>query len=430
MDMPVLYACERHDVESVAVFGSREWDRGGIFPERTRRVLVDRQTDIDSVLSALAREGLANHRYSGVQTSDEMAVVLSGALGRSLGVRSIDPLTATNFRDKARQKEKVGAAGVPTARHAVITDICDLESLAYPFDGPAVLKPVAGAGTGDTQVITGLAELKEIGRRCRDSRTEERAYVLEEFMEGDEWLADGVVFDGELLFFAVARYDRPCLSTVEQRLPLSYRRFDPQTDAWAYELAGGVVRGALKALELDHGVFHMEMFHDTRTGVLSFGECGARRGGVLVQEDVLFKFGVDLAECAMLCAIGERPDIRPDVRPEAVGCTYLGGEAGVVLRTPSHAEILARPNVEFARIHHPRGFRLPEMNGISIPRIGMGMVTGATAEDVERHLAELCDWFADELVIAPVDVTLSTLRQWHRSRWPEPGFGEDIRYER
>ena len=67
-----------------------------------------------------------------------------------LGIPGMDTATARNFRDKARMKTVLRAAGVPCARHKLATSAADADEFAERVGFPLVVKPPAGAGAKST----------------------------------------------------------------------------------------------------------------------------------------------------------------------------------------------------------------------------------------------------------------------------------------
>ena len=63
-----------------------------------------------------------------------------------LGIPGMDVATARNFRDKARMKTVLRAAGVPCARHQLAVSAADALEFAERVGFPLVVKPPAGAG--------------------------------------------------------------------------------------------------------------------------------------------------------------------------------------------------------------------------------------------------------------------------------------------
>ncbi|MFD4551626.1 ATP-grasp domain-containing protein [Streptomyces sp. NPDC058466] len=426
-DKYVMEACVRNGVDAVLVWGAAGHDHGlAEIPPDITVLRVDEHKSPEAVLAALHRAGLADVTFDAVQTSDEWALVTAGVLAQHLGCRAIDPVTALHFRDKSLQKRRVAQAGVPAARVTVIEDVHDVTGLTVWEYERAVLKPVAGAATARTAVVGGLDELRALSGRYREQHTAQRTFVLEEYIDGEEWIVDGFVHNGELRFHAVGRYGSPCLTTVDEGLPLWLRHFDPKDEAWAYELAEPVVRQALKALGLRDGVFHMELFHQPETGRLVFSECAARRGGALIHEQIQAKFRVHLGEAALLSALGRPPRSDITYRPDVIGTSYLSGRSGVVLDCPTPAELRQLPGVEFARIEFPVGATFSGTIDNTNHRMGQILVSAADEEELQQRFAAVRDWFAERLVVAPQGVTGRELRAWYRQTRPDADFRDPL----
>jgi biotin carboxylase len=428
VDKYVLEACQRHDVEGVVAWGAGAHDYGlQLVPDGMTVLRVDQASSPEAVLSALHRAGLGDRRFDAVQTSDEWAMVTAGVLAGHLGARAIDPVTAVYFRDKTLQKQRVRDVGIPAALTTVIDDVHDVSDITeLPYER-AVLKPIAGAATAMTSVVDSVEQLRALSVKYRAERTGQRTFVLEEFIDGaEEWVADGVVFDGEMIFCALGRYGVPCLSTVDKALPLWLRRFDPGTEAWAYERAESLVARALRALDLRDGVFHMELFHDPATGTLTFGECAARRGGALVHEEVQAKFNVHLGAAALLGALGRKPELDIQVRPETIGGTYLMGRPGTLFRCPSPAEMKALPGVEHVRVEYAFGSQISSGVGSTNARIAQVLVSAESEDAMLRRFEELRTWFDERLLIAPSGGAMRELRAWQQATWPDEDYKDQL----
>ncbi|MFF3209724.1 ATP-grasp domain-containing protein [Streptomyces sp. NPDC002886] len=425
-DKYVLQACVRAGVDAVVVQGAAGYDHGlAEVPDGMTTLLVDDHKSPEAVLMALHRAGLAEHRFDAVHTSDEWALVTAGVLAAQLGCRALDPVTAVHFRDKSLQKRRVAAAGIPAARVTVIDDVHDVSGVEWIYD-KAVLKPVAGAATARTAVVESRQALSTLSRKYRADRTAQRTFVLEEYVGGEEWIADGFLHDGELLFLAVGRYGAPCLTMIDEQTPLWMRHFDPKEEGWAYDRSEPVVRRALEALGLRDGVFHMELFHDPDTGLLTFSECAARRGGALIHEQIQAKFGIHLGDASLQSALGSRPRAEVEHRPGIFGTTYLKGRAGIMFHCPSPAELRELPGVEFARIEFPAGERFLGDIDNTNHRVGQVLVSADTEEQLEKRFTEVRDWFDARLVVAPQGVTGREIRAWGRANRPEADFRDPL----
>lgn len=426
-DRYALQACVRHGIDGVVICGPAIFDDGLIEFDPSITVLkVDDQRNPEAILGALNRAGLGSRTFDGLQTTDEWAMVTASLVARYLGCDFLDPAVAIRFRDKSLQKAAVASSGVRVTNVTVIEDIYDVSAFTeLPYER-CVLKPVAGAATARTSVITSVDELRRRSMEYRDQRISQRTFVLEDFVSGDEWLADGIMYDGQLEFVALARYGAPCLTTVATGQPLMTRRFDPEDDHWAYELAGPIVERALAALGLRSGVFHMELFHDADAGQLTFSECAARRGGVLVHEELQAKFNVNLAESAVFCALGTRPDLTVKRDPRVIGGSFLTGRPGTLAECPSPAEVAARPGVLFARIERPYGTVIERDLASTNQRLGQFLAAGESDAELASCVHQTQEWFTASTKAIPLGATRRELRAWQRAASPAADFGDTL----
>jgi hypothetical protein len=386
-------------------------------PSRGVLIRVDDITNPEDCLAALHRERLADRQFIAVQTGLEWCLVTAAVLASVLGCRSIDPATALLFRDKSLQKARLLSAGVPVTRWAVIPDIYDVGDVPLEFDR-AVLKPIAGAGTEHTSMVRERKDLEEVSRACRERKESKRTFLLEEYVAGDEWMVEGVVFGGEVLFFGMGTYAEPCLDAITGQVPISMRRLDPIHEADAYKNSEPVVRGAITALGLLDGVFHMELFREHGTGRIVFSECAARQGGALICEQVLAKFNVDLADSALLCAIGLPPEIEVKVNSKVVGCVGLKGPVGTIISYPAYDELLSQPNVAFARMRIPPGASLSKFS-TTPDMFGNVLIIADSIEEFDKRVPQLQQWFVERIVVAEPALTVGERWAWHRRNWPE-----------
>jgi hypothetical protein len=425
-DPYALRACEVHDIEPVLLCNSGAYDSGRIrMPAGGTLIRVDDVANPEDLLGGLYRAGMGGRRFDAIQTTWEFSVVTAAVLARALGVRGIDPEVALHFRDKALQKARLAAAGVPVARTEVVPDLYDVSNVKLEFER-AVLKPIAGGGTTSTSIIRDRADLEKASRECRDNKETSRTFLLEEFVEGDEWMAEGIVYDGEIMFFALGAYTEPCLEAVNGQEPLSLRRLDPTTDADAYAATEPVVRGAIAALGLRDSVFHMELFRERETGRILFSECAARRGGALTQEQVMAKFNVDLAEAALLCAVGREPQLDVKVDPGVVGCAGLYGPAGTIVGYPDTDAMMMLPDVAFVQLWVPPGGTLNSKFSASADMLGAVLLISDSVAEFDQRVAETRQWFGSRLAVAEPVLTSGQRWEWVRQQWPDRNYSDDL----
>jgi len=421
----ITRACLELGVELVVVYATAVKDADALadVPDSVHTVFVQDQRTPEAVLSSLYRAGLADgpggRGYDAVLTFNEHALVNGAVLARQLGCRGMDPELAVRFRDKWLQKKVIRDAGIRTARSTVIEDIAYPGEIPELDSWPRVLKPIYGVGTQLTALVSDMTELRQAAARFYRRQPRYRVYVAEEFSRGDEWTADAVIFRGEIQFLSVATYQEPCLTVLEKHDPLTYRRFDPEADAGVFSAAAPFVRRCVEALGVTDGIIHMELFHDPATGELTFGECNGRRGAALVPEEIRYKFNVDLGEEAVRCALGLTPRLDVKVSPDSIGNTYLLGPPGLLVSSPSPAQVLAQEGTRYVMLELPVGSVIPDSLNDMNTCVGMAVVTAPSPDALYRRMAGLRTWFASQLVVAPQDVSTRTLRAWHRGVWPD-----------
>ena len=98
------------------------------------------------------------HRLVGAL--EELQVPLAIARTK-LGIAGMGVEAARNFRDKARMKSVLRAAGIPCARHKLAMSEADAWECPAALGFPLVIKPPAGAGAKNTFRVDGPDALRE-----------------------------------------------------------------------------------------------------------------------------------------------------------------------------------------------------------------------------------------------------------------------------
>src|SRR5918998_48129 len=121
-----------------------------------------------------------------------------------LGIDGMTVQTALNVRDKSRMKSVLGDAGIPCARHQLVTKPGEALAFAEAVGFPLVAKPPAGAGAQATYRLDDLTALR--GWIDAIPPRAEAPGLLEEFLVGDEHTFDSVTVGGETVFSSISDY--------------------------------------------------------------------------------------------------------------------------------------------------------------------------------------------------------------------------------
>ena len=111
---------------------------------------------VESYLELARRHGPIDRLFSAL----EMLQVPMAEARERLGVPGMSAEAARNFRDKARMKDVLRAAGLPCARHGLAASEAEAWRFAEQIGYPLVVKPPAGAGTVTTFQVESPEALK------------------------------------------------------------------------------------------------------------------------------------------------------------------------------------------------------------------------------------------------------------------------------
>ena len=236
-----------------------------------------------------------------------------------LGLPGLPSSVAHNFRDKARMKDVLRAAGVPCARHALATSAAEIAAFAAAAGFPIVVKPPAGAGGAGTHRIDDATALAR--HLAAHPPTAAQPALCEEFLSGAEHSFDSVFIDGRLVFWSVSRYV-PSPLTVMENPWIQWCVLLPR-ELEGFEDIRRIGASALGALGLQSGMTHMEWFRRP-DGSVAVSEVAARPPGAQFTTLLSFAHDRDFYRAWPEIVIHNRFD--PPPRRWAVGAAYLRGQ--------------------------------------------------------------------------------------------------------
>ena len=240
---------------------------------------------------------------------------------RELGVEGMSVEAALNFRDKARMKDVLRAAGVPVARHALARSDAEAWAFAREVGMPLVVKPPAGAGAKSTWRVTGDEELRVA--LAESTPSAERPVLVEEFVTGREHSLETMTVGGRARWHSLTRYYPTPLEVLENPWIQWCIVLPRETNAPEYADIRATGERALRALGMETGLTHMEWFrrHD---GTLAISEVAARPPGAQITTLVSRANDVDFVRAWARVMI--QGDFDPPSQRYAAGAAYLRGQ--------------------------------------------------------------------------------------------------------
>jgi phosphoribosylaminoimidazole carboxylase (NCAIR synthetase) len=237
------------------------------------------------------------------------------------GVQGTQPPVADLFRDKARMKAALLAAGLPVARSRLIRGEADARSFAEEVGFPLVLKPPAGMGAKSTWRVDSLDGLLRGVAGMGASET--RPVLAEEFLRGREFSFETFTLGGVPRVESISHYLPTCLEVLENPWIKWCCVLPRDISGPQYDGARQMARGAIAALGLTDGMTHMEWFQRP-DGSLVIGEIAQRPPGANITTMTGLAHDVDPFR-AWVRAVVDGELEAPWERKFAVGSAFLRG---------------------------------------------------------------------------------------------------------
>ncbi len=342
--IPFLYECERQGCRVILVAAQATaedpwpWD---VIDEHFYMPDLSAQPDITYAISYLMR----TRSIDRIIALDDYDVATAASLREHLRLPGMGESTARHFRDKLAMRMRAQEAGVLVPAFTPLFNHARVEAYLSQVAPPWVLKPRFEAGAiGIRKLDTSQAvwqALAELG-------DQQSFYLLEQFVPGDVFHVDSLIWQGEVVFALASGYGVPPLAVAHgggifttQVLP----RSDEQTET-LLRLNAELVR----ELGQKRGAMHTEFIRG-EDGRFYFLETAARVGGANIDKMVEAATGISLwAEVARLeiADIRQQPYTLPPYRQEYAGLiTCLARQKHPDLTAYTDAEIVWRLEKEY-----------------------------------------------------------------------------------
>jgi biotin carboxylase len=291
---------------------------------------------------------------------DDFDLEKASALREHLRVPGMGETTTRYFRDKLAMRMRAEEHGVRVPAFVHVLNEARLREFCARVPAPWVLKPRMEAGTIGIRKVASEAELWPLIDGLGDRAS---SHLLEEFVPGDVYHVDSVVYEREVLVSIASQYGRPPFDVSHCggvfTTQLVERGSEDDTALQAFN------REVLRTLGLVRGVSHTE-FIKGQDGRWYFLETSARVGGAHIVELVEAATGMNLwAEWAKVELAGgkapyglptlrrdyaglvtslakdEVPDLTSFDAPEVVWRMLKPYHAGLIVASPDRARVAA-----------------------------------------------------------------------------------------
>src|SRR5256885_2195069 len=209
---PFLRECRRQGATVVLLtvdsLAGADWPREAI--DEIRTIARDAsEAAIKQAVDAIARR----HRIDRITALDDFDVEMAAMLREHLQVAGIGRTTASRFRDKLAMRMKARSSGVPVPEFSATFNDEQVNDWAARVPAPWVLKPRSSAAAIGVKKVGSHDELW----RALDAAGNERSNsVLEQFVPGDVYHVDSIIWNSAIVFAVAHKYGRPPMEVAHQ----------------------------------------------------------------------------------------------------------------------------------------------------------------------------------------------------------------------
>ncbi len=263
-----------------------------------------RRPDIFYAVSYLTRA----NPIDAIVPLDDYDVETAAALREHLRLPGLGETGARYFRDKLAMRTQAAAHGIPVPPFSPVFSYDRLRDYMARVSPPWVLKPRSEAGA---MGIKKLHDAEEVWRWLDRLGDEQSFFHLEQFIPGELYHVDSLVFGGRILFAQPHKYARPPMTVAHEGGVFVSRTLPDGEEARAIRDLNARL---LAAFDLEHGATHAEFIRG-QDGQTYFLEVAARVGGANIEQLVESASGLNLwgewARMEIALARGEPYTVAP-----------------------------------------------------------------------------------------------------------------------
>ena len=317
------------------------------------------------------------HNIDGVMTlASDMPMRTVAAVAEELNLIGITPETAINATNKAVMRQRLYDAGVPVPQFYKASDVNEYRMAVSKFKVPFIVKPADNSGSRGIYLVDDIHDAMKVEAAYEHSRKNSRGgdVVVEEYMSGPEVSVETLTVDN--VCYVIQITDK--ITTGAPHFVEMGHTQPSQLSENIKEQIAQVAKDANKAIGIDNGPSHTEIIV-TKEGP-KIVELGARLGGDCITTHLVpLSTGVDMVECCIKIALGEKPNFEKNMHLGAA-IRYIKAEKGTIDSIDGLEEAEKKKGVRQISIVYGVGEKSVEVTSSST-RIGFVIAQSDTADN-------------------------------------------------
>lgn len=341
-------------------------------------------------------------RFDGVLTACDYYLETVAEAAERLGLPGAAPAAVKRARLKHQMRDALDRAGLPNPAYRLTRTWEGARTSAAELGYPLVLKPVDLCASMFVWLVNDESELRQafdaLDAFPVNARNQPRSrqVLLEAYLEGEEVSVETCTYQGETTVIGITDKSVTGFPAFIESGHMFPAQLDPEVAGLACEL----VRNALTAVGLDHGIAHTEV-KLTSDGP-RIVEINVRSPGNYITDLIRHVTGIDLLAAMIKLALGEQPSLIPTetgVKSAAIQF-ILPPSAGLVHSVIGIEHVAGDPDVVDFQLKPIVGSRVsgPASNNDYLGRLMVFDRTGPNARARAEALARQVQFDVVEVV--------------------------------
>ena len=331
------------------------------------------------------------HHIDGIMTlASDMPMQSVAVVSHKLGLVGISEETALKATNKAFMRDALAQADVPVPMYLRVRGKdafkCAVEKIRT-AGYKCIVKPADNSGSRGVNLLEPETDLDAAyDYTIQFSRGGE--IVVEEYMTGPEVSVETLALDGDVHVIQIT-------DKLTTGAPYFVEMGHSQPSQLSEDIQERIRQTAIaanKAIGIQNGPSHTEI--KVTEGGPKIVELGARLGGDCITTHLVpLSTGVNMVECSIRIALGEKPDLSPKWN-KGSAIRYLKTDTGNVKEIRGSSEAEKIDGIVQVSIVHGIGEKIGEIKS-SVDRVGFVI---AQADDVKQAV-EICEKGRDTITV-------------------------------
>lgn len=218
----------------------------------------------------------------------DIAVPTAAYVSEQLGLHTIGSALAELFTNKYRMREYLEQKGFPYPEYKICSHVVEAIQFYLELNSKSIIKPLDSQSSRGIYEICSVKDLETYFEETKKSSKDQKSVLIERYIEGTEFTADGIVLNGIHRTLAISEKSHYDFNqNVADALYFSYKN-----DRFDYDALRKQNDAIIQSTGLPFGLTHAE--YKFENGTFYLIEMAARGGGTKISSDIVpYMTGID-----------------------------------------------------------------------------------------------------------------------------------------